>query len=806
MDERDNGDRVEPPGQEDQDDQEGQEGQEGQGAQRGQSGTGKSGPADEDSMLRSVAMQNAESILLSRRRHNDELFRAKEALEQRTEELARSLAAMRATLEATTDGILVTDAQGRVTDSNEKFLKMWRLSRDLLAGDHQQLVAAMGRQLDRAPEYHARIAEIYGTWPAETRDTLVLADGQVFERFTRIQFVDERNTGRVWSFRDITERRRTEEALRDETRVLEVLNKTGTTIASTLDLQALVQAVTDAATQLSGARFGAFFYNVTDENGDAFRLYTLSGLPRSAFERFGQPRATQLFGPVFRGESPIRSDDVLRDERYGKIPPHHGMPPGHPPVRSYLAVPVVSRAGAAIGGLFFGHPEPGIFNERAERIVVSVAAQAAVAIDNARLYEDIRRVALEKERLFEAERTARAQAERMGKMKDEFLATLSHELRTPLNAMLGWSQILLSGRSHAEDFKRGLESIARNAKAQTRLIEDLLDMNRIVSGKVRLDVQPTDLGAVIDAALDSVRPSADSREIRLQKVIDPWAGTISGDPNRLQQIIWNLLSNAIKFTPKGGKVAVLLARVNSHVEITVHDSGCGIGAMFLPHVFDRFRQADSSTTRRHGGLGLGLSIVKQLVELHGGTVRAESAGEGRGATFIVSLPVASVRLDAVATESREQPAGEQALFDVTARLDHVKVLVIDDEPDARELIERVLRQCGAVVSTAGDADVGLAMLAAQRPDVIISDIGMPEKDGYQFIREVRGLAPAAGGKTPAIALTAFARSEDRTRAMIAGYQVHISKPIEPHELVATVASLCGLTGLTDAGHTGVTGK
>ncbi|MDB5802629.1 MAG: two-component hybrid sensor and regulator [Rhodocyclales bacterium] len=760
-------------------------------------------PGDEDSRLRTAAMKNAESIFLSRRRSDDELIRAKEALEWRTEELAHSLAAMKATLEATTDSILVTDVAGNVTGSNEKFMQMWEVSRDLIAaGDHQQVLDATSRQFSEPQAYLDRVAEIYASWPTETFDVLELVDGRVIERFTRLQFVDERNAGRVWSFRDITESRRVEEALRDETRVLELLNKTGAAIASTLDLQKLLQTITDATTQLSGAQFGAFFYNTTDENGDAFLLHTLSGLSPKAFEHFGQPRATPLFGPTFRGESPIRLDDVLQDERYGQWAPHHGMPPGHAPVRSYLAVPVISRSGETIGGLFFGHGEAGVFSERSERLVLGVAAQAAIAIDNARLYDDVKRVALEREQLFDAERAARAEAERVGRMKDEFLATLSHELRTPLNAILGWSHILLSGKGSPEDFARGLETIARNARAQTQLIEDLLDMNRIVSGKVRLDVQPADLVGVVEAALDSVRPSAESKEIRLQKIIDPAAGPVSGDPNRLQQVIWNLLSNAVKFTPRGGTVAVILARVNSHIEITVTDSGVGISAGFLPHVFDRFRQADSSTTRHHGGLGLGLSIVKQLVELHGGTVRAESQGEDKGASFVVSLPVSAVRAAERSAgtpgDSRQHPASSHMPFAQAVPLDGVRILVIDDEPDARDLIKRVLLQCRAEVSTAASASEAMSMLVEHKPDVIVSDIGMPQKDGYQFIREVRSLSPANGGRTPAIALTAFARSEDRTRAMIAGYQVHISKPIEPQELIATVASLAGRMGSAES--------
>jgi PAS domain S-box-containing protein len=590
--------------------------------------------------------------------------------------------------------------------------------------------------------------------------------------------------------RDITERKRTEAALREETRRLEILQSTGTLLAAQLELGSQLQSVTDAATELSGAEFGAFFYNAKDEQGERYQLYSLSGAPREAFDQFGHPRATPLFGPTFHGDAPIRLDDVLQDPRYGQWGPHFGMPKGHLPVRSYLAVPVVSRSGEVIGGLFFGHSEVGVFDERTEQLIVGVASQAAVAIDNARLYDDVRKAAEERRYLLDAERAARTEAERTSLMKDEFLATLSHELRTPLTAILGWAQILSMGDYTPDDLTEGLETIARNARAQTRLIDDLLDMNRIVSGKVRLDVQTTDLGPVIDAAVDAVRTSANAKSIQLRKIIDPIAGPVSGDPMRLQQIVWNLLSNAVKFTPKGGKIDVILERVNSHVEITVSDSGEGIAPEFLPHVFERFRQSDSSLTRRHNGLGLGLAIVKQLTELHGGAVLAKSGGLGQGSTFIVHLPLSPVRGN---PGEREHPAAENAskLRSHDVSLAGVKILVVDDESDARELVKRVLVGCGAVVEVAGSAQEALTHLSKQRPDVIVSDIGMPETDGYQFMRELRQRPSAAGGRTPAVALTAFARSEDRTRAMMAGYQVHIAKPIEPRELVATVASLAG---------------
>jgi PAS domain S-box-containing protein len=753
-------------------------------------------PDEEEKLLRSVAIQNANSILLARRRAEQELVHAKEALELKTEELAQSLSMMRATLESTTDSIVVTDEAGKVTDFNEKYLKMWRLTREIMSSPvHSQLLEIISQEFDDARQFLARIEEIYASSPPESLDLLELADGRVIERFSRIQYVDGRNVGRVWSFRDITEHRRTEEALRDESRILELLNQTGTSLASKLDLHALLQAVTDAATTLSGAKFGAFFYNTTNDEGDAFMLYTLSGAPREAFEKFGYPRATSLFGPTFRGEAPIRCDDVLNDARYGKMAPHAGMPPGHLPVRSYLAVPVILRSGETIGGLFFGHPRTGIFTDRSERIIVGIAAQAAVAIDNARLYEAAQKAAEERELLLERERSARAEAERMSEMKDEFLATLSHELRTPLNAILGWSQILRRGAKNEADLHRGLDTIERNARVQTQLIEDLLDMSRITSGKVRLDIQPVEPVSFIEAALETVGPAADAKGIRLEKLLDSRVGPISGDPSRLQQVVWNLLSNAIKFTPKDGKVQVLLERVNSHIEISVADTGIGIKPEFLPHVFDRFRQADASTTRRFGGLGLGLAIVKQLVELHGGRVRVKSPGEGSGATFVVHLPVPVVHRS-IDNQTRFHPKTPNATVPVFKTLDlsGIKVLVVDDEADARDLVKRVLADCNALVLTAGKADEALLLVERERPDVLVSDIGMPDVDGFELLRRIRALGQARGGKVPAIALTAFARSEDRTRALHAGFLVHVSKPIEPSELIATVASVAGRTG------------
>jgi len=752
----------------------------------------------EDAVLRSVALRNADAIQRARLRAEEDLLRAKDALEARTRELGVSLSLMQATLESTADGILVTGLDGQIVTFNTRFLEVWGIDRDRFRGTtHADLVHAVAHLFAETSQLSGRITEIYATPALETLDTLGLVDGRIFERFSRPQMLGGKIVGRVWSYRDISAQRQSEVAAQDEAHILDVLNRTGTAIGSTLDLTTLLQVITDAATQLSGAEFGAFFYNTTTDAGDAYMLYTLSGAPREAFEKFGQPRATPLFATTFSGDGVVRCADVRADPRYGQWSPHHGMPPGHLPVRSYLAVPVALRGGDPIGGLFFGHSKVGVFSERTERLLVGIASQASIAIDNARLYEEAKRVAVERERLVDAERAARSDMARIGRIKDEFLATLSHELRTPLTAILGWAKVLSHKHGDPVTLTAGLEAIERNATAQARLIEDLLDMNGIISGKVRLDVQPTDVGQVVDAALEAVRLSAEAKQLRVRKIIDPLAGPVSGDPNRLQQVVWNLMTNAVKFTPRGGNIDVVLQRINSHLELSVSDSGIGIAADFLPLVFDRFSQADASTTRTLGGLGLGLSIVKQLVELHGGSVRAHSDGPDRGATFIVALPLTALR-SGTADAAGEHPAAARnpAVPALAVDLRGIKILVVDDEPDAQALIRHLLRECSAEVDTASSAADALARLQQWRPDVLVSDIGMPDHDGYQLIRDVRRLPADRGGRTPAIALTAFARSEDRTRAMFAGYQVHVSKPIDPHELIATVASLAGLMNLS----------
>jgi PAS domain S-box-containing protein len=430
-----------------------------------------------------------------------------------------------------------------------------------------------------------------------------------------------------------------------------------------------------------------------------------------------------------------------------------------------------------------------------EGVLSAVRDDEGRLLGYAKLMKDVtekRRIEAEREQLLQSERAARGEAERTSRMKDEFLATLGHELRTPLNAILGWSQVLRRVGGGNAQLGEGLVVIERNARAQAQIIEDLLDMSSIISGKVRLEMRGVDVASILEASVNAVRPAAEAKGIELTLVLDP-TGAVRADPNRLQQVFWNLLTNAVKFTPKGGRVAVALERVNSHLRISVTDTGEGIDPAFLPYVFERFRQADASASRRHGGLGLGLSIAKQLVELHGGSINASSDGKGTGSRFVVELP--AMALDAAApgrAGTRQQPSRSMAdeidAYAPTASLDGVRVLVVDDEPDARSLIERLLEDCEATVTTASSASEALEQVAREAPDVLLSDIGMPSEDGYSLMRRIRMLSGEAG-RIPAIALTAYARAEDRAKALQAGYQMHLAKPVEPAKLVEMVATL-----------------
>ena len=450
------------------------------------------------------------------------------------------------------------------------------------------------------------------------------------------------------------------------------------------------------------------------------------------------------------------------------------MPPvstaaGFPEMQQAVRISPLTHDGQVIGTLT-------VIEDVTERVAREAELQAQVEL---------------RSRLLASEKLARGEAERANRLKDEFLATISHELRNPLNAIMGWAHMLQRGKLTTPNIERAVDTIYRNAKSQAQLVADLLDVSRIISGKLRLDVRQVDLITIVNAAIDSIRPAADAKSIRLQTVLDTAAGPISGDADRLQQIVWNLLSNAVKFTPKGGKIQVKLQRVDSHVEIVVSDSGVGISKEFLPYVFDRFRQADASTTRIHGGLGLGLSIVHQLVDLHGGTVSVQSEGEGKGATFTISLPFMGVVSSQTETEPGQPAEDEIILPDELPSLEGLKVLVVDDEPDTRELIREVLHQCGSEVITCRSVAEALAALEQYHPDILISDLGMPDEDGYSLISKIRALPAEQGGQIPAAALTAYARAEDRLRVLRSGFQFHLPKPVDSAELVTVVASLAG---------------
>ncbi len=486
-------------------------------------------------------------------------------------------------------------------------------------------------------------------------------------------------------------------------------------------------------------------------------------LANPAYERMvGRQGIT---GKSFRQVFPELNDDAPVLQMLRRI-----LATGEPFTAAEYKVPLVGPSGAIEDTYFLFTSQP----VRGEDGTLDTILTAAIDVtEQVRLREDIEH--------------ARQEAERASLAKDEFLATASHELRTPLNAILGWARLLRAGQLDPSSCERAFETIERNAKSQVQLIEDILDGSRIITGKLHLEIRPLDMTALVSAAMDAVRPAAEAKGIQVSVAMDPAAARIVGDPERLQQVVWNLANNAIKFTPKGGRVDVCLERVGTSIELAVLDSGQGISPEFLPHVFERFRQAEGSPSRRHGGLGLGLALVRHLVEAHGGTVHAESAGVGRGARFTVSLPVQAVYEPAPRGPTRPVAPNDEG--GPLTRLNGVRVLVVDDEADARDLVATVLRAQGAEVTAASSAKQALELLSKTSPMILVSDIGMPETDGYELIRRVRALSGANEAQIPAIALTAYAREEDRRRALQAGFQTYVAKPVEPAELVRVVAAL-----------------
>jgi signal transduction histidine kinase/ActR/RegA family two-component response regulator len=519
----------------------------------------------------------------------------------------------------------------------------------------------------------------------------------------------------------------------------------------------------------------ACMVDIAEEDGGLARLEVALADPakhgvaarlKAAAPRAGSPEARVLRSgePLLIPEVRLPELDLAADEDYRRA--MEALAP-----RSLMAVPIVAR-GRTLGALtFIAAESERRFGRSDLGLAEDVARRAGLAVENARLYK--------------VSQEARQAAEAANRAKDEFLATLSHELRTPLSPILGWVRLLRAGDLDPAAGARGLEVIERNVRAQTQLIEDLLDVSRIITGKLRLEVRPMDLVAVVEAGIEAVRPAADAKGIRIESRLDPRVSAMVGDPDRLQQVVWNLVSNAVKFTPKEGRVEVELTGVDAHARLRVKDTGKGIPPTFLPHVFDRLRQADSTSTRAHGGLGIGLAIVRHLVELHGGTVSAESAGEGNGAVFTVELPIS-------AADGSQRPAPDSATSQEGAvRLDGVRVMVVDDEADTRDLLSFSLRNYGAEVTALGSASEALAAIQRDKPDVLVSDIGLPGDDGYALIRKVRALDENRGGRVPAAALTAYAKDEDRHRAIAAGFQAHVPKPVELAELASVVASLAG---------------
>ena len=658
------------------------------------------------------------------------------------ESLPYALALIRATLEATADAILAIE-EGRITNWNAKFVAMWGMPLELVAlRDVQKVRAFIAPQLKDSERYLARIAEIEA-WKEKSFDLLELADERLIERYSDVISVEERVVGRVWSFRDVTYRHQSDLIPRR--------------------LAAIVDGSEDA---IIGKDLNSI---ITSWNQGAERIFGYS-----AEEMIGTS-IMRLIPLERQGEEEEILSCLKRGKRFGHFETVRTTKEGRQLHVSLTVSPIKDANGRVVGASKIARD---ITDRKLSEEALRKAQKAAEAAN------------AERQRLLESERAARSETERASRMKDEFLATLSHELRTPLNAVLGWAAALRAGHSLTEELEQGLETIERNARIQAQIIEDLLDMSRIISGKVRLDVQRVDLPAVVAEAIETVRVSASAKGVRLQTIIDPVNAPVTGDPNRLQQVFWNLLSNAIKFTPKGGRIQVLLERVDSHVEVSIIDTGEGISPEFLPYIFDRFQQADASTTRRHGGLGLGLAIVKQLVELHGGSVRVKSSGTGKGATFIVSLPLTVLHPQEEPWERVHPQSKPRDLPSVPAiSLNNVSVLVIDDELDARNLLKLLLESAGAVVYLAQSAEQGMEHLLTKSLDVLICDIGIPDVDGYSLMRRIRALDDSQKSEVAAVALTAYARLEDRTEAMSAGFQNHLPKPVEPAELLAVVHSL-----------------
>jgi PAS domain S-box-containing protein len=660
----------------------------------------------------------------------------------------------RVTLASIGDGVITADRDGQVTYMNAVAERMTGFSLSEAKGNPLRTIFRLIHETTREPidDPYAMVVERRALFGPANQRLLVAKDGSecpVEENVAPIVDGQNKTIGAVVGFRDVSERRRAEAAIAEQREWFETtLVSIGDAVIAT-DIRGHITFMNPVAEHMTGwktvearGRDCSVVFNIVNENTHA---------------PVENPVARVLREGVIMG----LANHTLLIARDGR---QHPIDDSAAPIRG---------ADGRISGAVL------VFHDIGERRVAERERQAAER---------------EREQLLQSERAARAEAERANRLKDQFVATVSHELRTPLNAIIGWTDVLKTTPPDAPTLARALSVIERNARIQALLVSDLLDMSRIVSGKLTLELRLVNLGEVVDAAMETVRPAADAKGVTLACNIDAGIASLVGDPARMQQIVWNLLSNAVKFTPAGGEVRVDVTRADAGVRITVVDTGAGISAEFLPYLFDRFRQADASTSRRYGGLGLGLTIVKQLVELHGGTVRAESAGEGRGATFVVELPSDSETREELQYESNGgraslAPGGAAA---IAATLNGLRVLVVEDEPDAREVVERLLSEAGCRVTAVDSVERAMKALTESRPDLLVSDIGLPAKDGYSLIQQIRESERAEIASLPAIALTAFVRTEDRNRAYRAGFQAHLAKPLDPAELIATVAGFASL--------------
>ena len=674
----------------------------------------------------------------------------------------------RLAIEAAPTAILIADQRGRITFANAHAEALFRYTRDeLLERSVEDLVP------ERFRGHHPGYRKTFFAEPIRRpmgagRDLYGLRkDGS--EIPVEIGLSPFESGGHVFvlaAIADISERKRSSQQAA-------FLAEAGAILAGSLDYATTLKAVTNLAVP-SIADWCAV--DVMTDKGTLDRIAVahvdpakieLAGTIRARYEDPDSPYSPTYV--VRTGASaivPRVSDDMITaaahgDEEQALLVRSLGLV-------SYLIVPLMAH-GRTFGALTLATAESGRHYSNDDlRFAQDIAFRVALAVDNARAYQD---------------------ADAANRLKDEFLATLSHELRTPLNAILGYARLLQSGMMSADRQSRALGTVERNATALTRIVGDILDVSRIISGKIRLNVQPIDLPQVVTDAVETLLPAAEAKQIRVQSILDPAAAPISGDPDRVQQIVWNLVSNAVKFTPKGGVVQVRLERVNSHVEIVVSDTGIGIAPDFLPYVFDRFRQADSRTTREHGGIGLGLAIVRSLVELHGGTIHAASGGRDRGTTFRVRLPLMAVHAEAPLERRRAQSGTAGDGVCQLPNLAGIQVLAVDDDADARELVRETLEGAGGKVTTIAFPSAALAEIERLRPNVLIADIGMPGTDGFELIAQVRESSNPLVRDVPAAALTAYARSEDRVKALTSGFQMHLTKPVDPAELIAVVATL-----------------